>query len=57
MVETILKGKKKNLPCAVHLQSEYDIEGHYIGVQHNNSTYRLRKITIPGGMTGGVAKL
>src|SRR6202000_70406 len=32
MVESILKDKKKILPCAAYLQGEYGIEGYYIGV-------------------------
>lgn len=32
MVESILKDKKKVLPCAVHLQGEYGIQGLFVGV-------------------------
>jgi len=32
MVESILKDKKKVLPCAVHLEGEYGIHGLFIGV-------------------------
>jgi malate dehydrogenase len=32
MVESILKDKKKVLPCAVYLQGEYGIEGLFVGV-------------------------
>lgn len=32
MVESILKDKKKILPCAVYLQGEYGIDGFYVGV-------------------------
>ena len=32
MVETILKDKKKILPCAAYLDGEYGIRGYYIGV-------------------------
>ncbi|HVJ06609.1 MAG TPA: malate dehydrogenase [Candidatus Saccharimonadales bacterium] len=32
MVEAILKDKKKILPCAVHLEGEYGINGLYVGV-------------------------
>ena len=32
MVESILKDKKKVLPCAVHLQGEYKIDGLFVGV-------------------------
>ncbi len=32
MVEAILKDKKKILPCAVHLEGEYGIQGLFVGV-------------------------
>src|SRR5579885_1234478 len=32
MVESILKDKKKILPCAAYLQGEYGIDGLYVGV-------------------------
>ncbi|WP_263359369.1 malate dehydrogenase [Acidicapsa ligni] len=32
MVEAILKDKKKIVPCAVHLQGEYGIDGYFVGV-------------------------
>jgi malate dehydrogenase len=32
MVEAILRDKKKILPCAVHLQGEYGINGLFVGV-------------------------
>ncbi|HEY7306137.1 MAG TPA: malate dehydrogenase [Bryobacteraceae bacterium] len=32
MVESILKDKKKVLPCAVHLEGEYGIRGLFVGV-------------------------
>jgi malate dehydrogenase len=32
MVEAILKDKKKILPCAVYLEGEYGIKGHFVGV-------------------------
>jgi malate dehydrogenase len=32
MVESILKDKKKILPCAVYLQGEYGINGLFVGV-------------------------
>ena len=32
MVETILKDKKKILPCAAYLQGEYGINGLFVGV-------------------------
>ena len=32
MVQSILKDKKKILPCAAYLQGEYGIDGLYVGV-------------------------
>jgi malate dehydrogenase len=32
MVETILKDKKKIVPCSVFLQGEYGIDGLFVGV-------------------------
>ena len=32
MVESILKDKKKVLPCAAYLDGEYGIKGLYVGV-------------------------
>jgi len=32
MVESILKDKKKVLPCAVHLEGEYGFHGLFVGV-------------------------
>ena len=32
MAESILKDKKKILPCAAYLQGEYGIDGLYVGV-------------------------
>ena len=32
MVESILKDKKKVLPCAAYLEGEYGINGLYVGV-------------------------
>jgi malate dehydrogenase len=32
MTESILKDKKKILPCAAYLEGEYDIDGLFIGV-------------------------
>jgi malate dehydrogenase len=32
MVESILKDKKKVLPCAVRLEGEYGIHGLFVGV-------------------------
>ena len=32
MVEAILKDKKKIMPCAVHLEGEYGINGLFVGV-------------------------
>jgi malate dehydrogenase len=32
MAESILKDKKKILPCAAYLQGEYGIDGYFVGV-------------------------
>jgi malate dehydrogenase len=32
MVESILKDKKKVLPCAAYLEGEYGIDGLFVGV-------------------------
>ena len=32
MVDSILRGRKKKLPCAVHLEGAYGIRGLFVGV-------------------------
>jgi malate dehydrogenase len=44
MVEAILKDKKKILPCAVHLEGEYGINGLYVGVPVKLGANGLEKI-------------
>ena len=44
MVESILKDKKKILPCAAYLQGEYGIDGYYIGVPCKLGAAGLEKI-------------
>ena len=44
MVEAILKDKKKIVPCAVHLEGEYGIEGYFIGVPCKLGAAGLEKI-------------
>jgi malate dehydrogenase len=44
MVESILKDKKKILPCAAYLQGEYGIDGFYIGVPCKLGAAGLEKI-------------
>jgi malate dehydrogenase len=44
MVESILKDKKKIVPCAVYLQGEYGIEGYFIGVPCKLGAAGLEKI-------------
>jgi malate dehydrogenase len=44
MVESILKDKKKILPCAAFLQGEYGIDGYYIGVPCKLGAAGLEKI-------------
>ncbi|HUN84643.1 MAG TPA: malate dehydrogenase [Terracidiphilus sp.] len=44
MAESILKDKKKILPCAAFLQGEYGIDGYYIGVPCKLGAGGLEKI-------------
>src|SRR3954453_22469431 len=44
MVETILKDKKKILPCAVYLNGEYGINGLYVGVPAKLGAKGIEKI-------------
>src|SRR4051794_29095169 len=44
MVEAILKDKKKILPCAVHLEGEYGINGLFVGVPCKLGTNGLEQI-------------
>jgi malate dehydrogenase len=44
MVESILKDKKKILPCAVYLEGEYGINGYYVGVPCKLGAAGLEKI-------------
>src|SRR5207248_353830 len=44
MVEAILKDKKKILPCAVHLEGEYGIDGLFVGVPCKLGARGLEKI-------------
>ena len=44
MTEAILKDKKKILPCAAFLESEYGISGYYIGVPCKLGAAGLEKI-------------
>jgi malate dehydrogenase len=44
MAESILKDKKKILPCAAYLQGEYGIDGYYIGVPCKLGAAGLEKI-------------
>src|SRR5436305_591382 len=44
MVEAILKDKKKILPCAVHLEGEYGIDGLFVGVPCKLGTNGLEQI-------------
>jgi malate dehydrogenase len=44
MVESILKDKKKVLPCAVHLEGEYGIEGLFVGVPVKLGSKGVEKI-------------
>jgi malate dehydrogenase len=44
MVEAILKDKKKIVPCAVHLEGEYGINGLFVGVPVKLGANGLEKI-------------
>jgi malate dehydrogenase len=44
MVEAILKDKKKILPCAVHLEGEYGINGLFVGVPVKLGAHGLEQI-------------
>ncbi len=44
MVEAILKDKKKIVPCAVHLEGEYGINGLFVGVPCKLGANGLEKI-------------
>jgi malate dehydrogenase len=44
MVESILKDKKKVLPCAVMLQGEYGIDGLFVGVPVKLGTAGVEKV-------------
>jgi len=44
MVESILKDKKKILPCAVYLQGEYGIDGLFVGVPVKLGSHGVEKI-------------
>ena len=44
MVEAILKDKKKIMPCAVHLEGEYGINGLFVGVPAKLGAHGLEQI-------------
>jgi malate dehydrogenase len=44
MVESILKDKKKVLPCAAYLEGEYDIQGLFVGVPVKLGSRGIEKI-------------
>jgi malate dehydrogenase len=44
MVESILKDKKKVLPCAAYLEGEYGVNGLYVGVPVKLGSRGLEKI-------------
>ena len=43
-VESILKDKKKVLPCAAYLEGEYGIKGLYVGVPTKLGAKGIEKI-------------
>ena len=50
MIESILKDKKKILPCAAYLEGEYGINGLYVGVPVKLGTRGIEQI-IEVGLT------
>jgi len=44
MVESILKDKKKVLPCAAYLEGEYGVKGLYVGVPVKLGSRGIEKI-------------
>jgi malate dehydrogenase len=44
MAESILKDKKKVLPCAAYLEGEYGIDGLYVGVPVKLGAEGIEKI-------------
>jgi malate dehydrogenase len=44
MVESILKDKKKVLPCAVSLEGEYGIHGLFVGVPAKLGSKGVEKV-------------
>ena len=44
MVESILKDKKKVLPCAAYLEGEYGIQGLFVGVPVKLGAQGIEKI-------------
>src|SRR5436309_3914597 len=44
MVESILKDKKKVLPCAAYLEGEYGIRGLFVGVPIKHGSRRIEQI-------------
>jgi malate dehydrogenase len=44
MVESILKDKKKVLPCAAYLEGEYGINGLYVGVPVKLGATKIEQI-------------
>jgi malate dehydrogenase len=44
MVESILKDKKKVLPCAAYLEGEYGVNGLFVGVPVKLGTLGIEKI-------------
>ncbi len=59
MVESILKDKKKVLPCAVYLQGEYGIQDLFVGVPVKLGSKGLEKvyeIKLDGAETAALKK-
>ena len=59
MVESILKDKKKVLPCAAYLEGEYGIKGLYVGVPvklGSKGIEKIYEIKLESGRAGRAAK-
>ncbi|MGM0402371.1 MAG: malate dehydrogenase [Thermodesulfobacteriota bacterium] len=59
MAESILKDRKKILPCAVYLEGEYGIKGLFIGVPvklGKNGIEKIIEITLTGDETEALMK-
>jgi len=59
MVESILKDKKKVLPCAAYLEGEYGVNGLFVGVPvklGSNGIEKIYEIQLNGDEKAALAK-